>query len=274
MDPSGAKKFGMETVPPLVTRAILVDMVDFLGRNLGESEEISLEDFKACLAKHDLQIQPGDAVLVNTGWMRLLGTEDKKFAASNPGIGEDIAWYLVEKGVVGVGTDQWNTEVSPPQGLPQGPLRRGLCAMPRDPAGQRRLSVPKPQTGRTCRGLQEGREIRLLLQLHPPQDSGHGARYRTAHRHQITDRRERNLRRCRRRRGKAGGQGHGHHDQLTNRAIERASDKITSSHGKGYFTGSVGSVARLQGRCRTIVLQGLDNEANEPMGAARRVKLF
>ncbi len=119
VDPSGAKKFGMETVPPLVTRAILVDLVDFLGRNLGDSEEISLEDFKACLAKHDLQIQPGDAVLINTGWMRLLGANDKKFAASNPGIGEDIAWYLVDKGVVGVGTDQWNTEVFPHQGFPK-----------------------------------------------------------------------------------------------------------------------------------------------------------
>ena len=115
---SGAKKFGMETVPPLVTRAVLVDMVDFLGRNLGDTEEISLKDLKACLAKHNLQIQPGDAVLINTGWMRMLGTDNKKFASSNPGIGEDIAWYMVDKGVVGVGTDQWNTEVYPHKGFP------------------------------------------------------------------------------------------------------------------------------------------------------------
>ncbi|MBU4575949.1 MAG: cyclase family protein, partial [Desulfarculus sp.] len=86
---SGAKKFGMETVPPLVTRAVMVDMVDFLGRNLGPAEEISLKDFKACLAKHNLNIQPGDAVLINTGWMRLLGT------------------------------DQWCTEVYPHKGFPK-----------------------------------------------------------------------------------------------------------------------------------------------------------
>lgn len=116
---SGAKKFGMETVPPLVTRAVMVDMVDFLGRNLGPAEEISLKDFKACLAKHNLNIQPGDAVLINTGWMRLLGTDNEKFASSNPGISEDIAWFLVDKGVVGVGTDQWCTEVYPHKGFPK-----------------------------------------------------------------------------------------------------------------------------------------------------------
>lgn len=116
---AGAKKFGMETVPPLVTRGVLVDMVDFLGRNLGDDEEISLKDFKACLARYNLQIQPGDAVLINTGWMRLLGTDDKRFGSSNPGIGEDIAWHMVEMGVVGVGTDQWCTEVSPHKGFPQ-----------------------------------------------------------------------------------------------------------------------------------------------------------
>ncbi len=116
---SGAKKFGMETVPPIVTRGVLVDMVDFLGRNLEPTEEISLADFKACLDKHKLVIQPGDAVIINTGWMRLLGTDDKKFAASNPGICEDIARFLVSKGVVGVGTDQWCTEVYPHKGFPK-----------------------------------------------------------------------------------------------------------------------------------------------------------
>ena len=115
---SGAKKFGMETVPPLVTRGVLVDMVDFLGRNLEPTEEINLQDFKACLKKHRLELTAGDAVIINTGWMRLLGVDDKKFAASNPGISEDVAWYLVEKGVVGVGTDQWCTEAFPHKDFP------------------------------------------------------------------------------------------------------------------------------------------------------------
>ena len=182
---SGAKKFGMETVPPLVTRAVLVDMVDFLGRNLEPAEEISLKDFKACLAKHKLEIQPGDAVLVNTGWMRLLGKDNKKFASSNPGISEDIAWYLVDKGVVGVGTDQWCTEVYPHKGFPKDLYGAAFLPRPRGPAGQRHLSVPKPKAGRSGQGLQGRRQVRLLLQLHPPQDPGHGAGHRPAHRHQV-----------------------------------------------------------------------------------------
>ncbi len=116
---SGAKKFGMETVPPLVTRGVLIDMVDYFGRNLEPTEEISLADFKSYLDKMNIEIKAGDAVIINTGWMRLLGVDNKKFAASNPGIGEGIARYLVEKGVVGVGTDQWCTEAFPHKGFPR-----------------------------------------------------------------------------------------------------------------------------------------------------------
>ncbi|MDZ7760348.1 MAG: cyclase family protein [Desulfovermiculus sp.] len=113
VDPSGAKKFGMETVPPIVTRGILVDMVKYYGRNLKDSEEIPLKDFKQYLIDHNLKISKGDAVIIKTGWMRLLGKDNERFASTNPGISEDIAWYLVKQGVVGVGTDQWCTEAFP-----------------------------------------------------------------------------------------------------------------------------------------------------------------
>ena len=116
---SGAMKFGMEKVPPIVTRGVMVDIRAYLGRDLGDTEEISLKDFKGCLEKEGVELKQGDAVILNTGWMDLLGTDDKRFAASNPGIVEDIAWYLVEKGVVGIGTDQWCTEAFPHTGFPQ-----------------------------------------------------------------------------------------------------------------------------------------------------------
>ncbi len=119
VNPAGAMKFGMEKVPPIVTRGVLVDIRAFLGRELGDTEEISLADFKACMQKEGVELKQGDAVIVNTGWMGLLGVDSKRFAASNPGIGEDIARYLVEKGVVGLGTDQWCTEAFPHPGFPK-----------------------------------------------------------------------------------------------------------------------------------------------------------
>ena len=118
--PTGAKKFGMEKVPPIVTRGVLVDMVAYKGRNLGPREAIHLGDFKACLKKEGVELRAGDAVIVHTGWMRLWNVDNKKFLTSHPGIEQDVARYLVEKGIVGIGTDQWATEVFPHEGFPGG----------------------------------------------------------------------------------------------------------------------------------------------------------
>jgi hypothetical protein len=52
--PKGAKKFGMEKVPPIATRGVLVDMVAYKGRNLEPNEAIHLDDFKACFKKRAL----------------------------------------------------------------------------------------------------------------------------------------------------------------------------------------------------------------------------
>jgi len=113
IDPAGARKFGMEKVPPIVTRGVLVDMVACQGRNLEPGEGISLKDFLACLEKLNLRLKEGDAPLINTGWLRWSGVDNEKFMASSPGITQEVARYLVEKGVVGVGTDQWTTEKVP-----------------------------------------------------------------------------------------------------------------------------------------------------------------
>jgi kynurenine formamidase len=62
------------------------------------------------LQKKGVELRQGDAPLINTGWMRLWGVNDKKFLTSCPGIEQDVARYLVEKGVVGVGIDQWHSD--------------------------------------------------------------------------------------------------------------------------------------------------------------------
>lgn len=117
ISPTGAKKFGMEKVPPIVTRGVLIDMVAYKGKNLEPREAISLKDFKACLKKEGVELREGDVAIVNTGHMRHWD-DPKKFLASNPGIMPDIARYLVEKGVVAIGTDQWCTEQFPHDNFP------------------------------------------------------------------------------------------------------------------------------------------------------------
>lgn len=111
--PKGAQKFGMEKIPPMVTRGVLVDMVAYKGKNLEGGEAITLEDFKGALAKQGIELQKGDAPIINTGWMELWNVDNEKMLKSVPGITEEVAWYLVEKEVLGVGTDQFTTEVMP-----------------------------------------------------------------------------------------------------------------------------------------------------------------
>lgn len=114
VDPTGAKKFGMEVVPPIVTRGILLDMVAYKGRPLEGGDKITVEDFEGAMKKFGIaKIEPGDAVIFHTGWLRWMELDPKKFLESSPGIDYELAWRMVESGVVGVGTDQWSTEVVP-----------------------------------------------------------------------------------------------------------------------------------------------------------------
>jgi len=52
-------------------------------------------------------------VLFHTGWISLIGKDDKRYGAAEPGLGIDGAKYLAGKGVVAVGADTWGLEVLP-----------------------------------------------------------------------------------------------------------------------------------------------------------------
>ena len=111
--PTGIAKYGMEGVPPIVTRGILIDMVSYKGRYLGPTEPITKEDIWGFLSQHGLRIEPGDAVLIYTGWMRYFREDQDRFMFSEPGIDREAAIWLRSQRPVGVGTDQWSTEVVP-----------------------------------------------------------------------------------------------------------------------------------------------------------------
>src|ERR687883_1327304 len=57
--PAGVTALGIETVPQIVTRGLLVDVS---GRGLGPGGVIGVEDLAAA------ELRPGDAVLFHTGW--------------------------------------------------------------------------------------------------------------------------------------------------------------------------------------------------------------
>jgi kynurenine formamidase len=112
--PTGLKKLGVEKIPPVVTRGLLVDMTAWKGKDMMlEGEVIAVEDIEGFLGKHGLKVEPGDVVLFYTGWSKLLKTDPTRFGKAEPGLGVKGAQYLVDEGAAMVGADTWALEVLP-----------------------------------------------------------------------------------------------------------------------------------------------------------------
>ena len=66
--PEGLVKLGIENVGPIVTRGILIDVAGYKGvSQLGPSYEITPADLQGSLKRENLEIRPGDIVLIHTG---------------------------------------------------------------------------------------------------------------------------------------------------------------------------------------------------------------
>jgi kynurenine formamidase len=101
-------------VGALVTRGVLID-VAALKRTpmLPESYEITPQDLQQALAEQKLTLQPGDAVLIHTGWGALWGKENARYQRASPGIGIAAAEWLAKQDPMLVGSDNGGVEVAP-----------------------------------------------------------------------------------------------------------------------------------------------------------------
>jgi kynurenine formamidase len=111
---AGFKKLGIHQVGAFITRGILIDVAGFKGvEMLGDNYEITVEDLDGALKKQNLTLQPGDAVIINTGWGKLYGKDNARFVKSCPGIGVKAAEWLIAKDPILLGSDNWPVEVAP-----------------------------------------------------------------------------------------------------------------------------------------------------------------
>jgi len=112
---SGLKKFGIETVPAVATRAVLLDMTALMGKDIiPEGVAFNQPEIEAALKKQgNMKINKGDIVIFYTGWHKLLGVDDKRNGAAHPGLGVQGARYLANLGVAMIGSDTWGLEVIP-----------------------------------------------------------------------------------------------------------------------------------------------------------------
>jgi kynurenine formamidase len=111
----GLSKLGIENVPAIATRAVLLDMAAFFGQDpVKEGTAYNQAEIEGAMKKQGIKaIEKGDVVLFHSGWLKLIGKDDKRFGAGEPGIGVGGAKYLASLGVVAVGADTWGVEVIP-----------------------------------------------------------------------------------------------------------------------------------------------------------------
>ncbi|HEV7726500.1 MAG: cyclase family protein [Modestobacter sp.] len=106
---------GAETIPPLVTRGVLIDIADLKGVEcLPPSYAITVEDCQAALEKAGLTLQEGDVPFIRTGRMAYW-PDGSKVLGNPPGLGLEAARWLTGQGIVAVAADQECVEVGPSQ---------------------------------------------------------------------------------------------------------------------------------------------------------------
>jgi kynurenine formamidase len=113
--PDGLKKLGIENVPAVATRGVLLDMAGYFNTDIvKEGTAFNRAEIEGAMKRQGIQaIEKGDVVLFYTGWQKLLGKDNKRFISVNPGLGREGARYLASLDVAMVGADTANFEVIP-----------------------------------------------------------------------------------------------------------------------------------------------------------------
>lgn len=120
----GAKKLGVENVRGLLTRGVLLDVAKLRGKEYCDGEDyVTADDLQACAKAAGVDLSPGDAVLIRTGWPKVFASDPVRYGSRQPGLGASAALLLAERDVAIVGSD--NAEIEPYDGTDPTVLRPG-----------------------------------------------------------------------------------------------------------------------------------------------------
>jgi Putative cyclase len=129
---SGFTKLGIQNVGPLITRGLMIDVAGYKGVDmLGDTYEITVADLEGALKKQNMTLQPGDAVIINTGWGKLWGKDNARYTKSNPGIGVKAGeWRDGSNCGVPVVTSRTRNSLAWASVTPDKPRKRGNRLVP------------------------------------------------------------------------------------------------------------------------------------------------
>ena len=112
--PSGTTRYGIETVPPIVSRCVLADVASAKGEEcLPAGFAIGPSDIEQALANGKVAVAEGDVLLVRTGWISAYLSNPRIALEGWPGLNEAAVAWLSDHGVAMVGADNLAVEVKP-----------------------------------------------------------------------------------------------------------------------------------------------------------------
>jgi kynurenine formamidase len=115
-DAYGLRKLGIEKLKPIFTRGHLLDIMALKGGMMDVGQEITLADIRGALARQSMNeadIKPGDGIFLNTGWGSLWMKNNDRYNSGCPGIGVEVANWMIQKDITVTGADTWPVEVVP-----------------------------------------------------------------------------------------------------------------------------------------------------------------
>jgi kynurenine formamidase len=119
LTPHGARHCGIDRLGPgPIGRGVLLDLPRSQGVEwLSAGQVVTPDDLERARAEQGVSLQPGDILLVRTGWRRRYLSEGavREVMTREAGLGLACADWLRDHDVAALGCDNWGVEVVPPE---------------------------------------------------------------------------------------------------------------------------------------------------------------
>jgi len=114
---SGLTKLGTHAVPPLVGRAVIIDMAKHMGKDvLAAGEHFGEAEITAAMEAQQITVNEGDIVLFHTGWSDgMMESDPTAWGSTEPGLNNEGAVFMASMNPMAVGADTWGLEAIPPK---------------------------------------------------------------------------------------------------------------------------------------------------------------
>ncbi len=110
----GWRANGIETVPPILSRAVVIDVAAVVGQTpVPDGYAVSAVELQAAVQQQAVELRPGDTVLIRTGKIIQFATDRPAFEAGCPGLSGPAARWLVERGLMVFGLDATSADPQP-----------------------------------------------------------------------------------------------------------------------------------------------------------------